>query len=93
LAATIAPAPCSRLRLALLAPCGSHLFSLHWPLGPSNQAFLYLYHPGGHLGLDLSRFSSPAPTQSKPQRTPTILGQESVHTMLSITHHRGTTFH
>jgi hypothetical protein len=31
--------------------------------------------------------SSPAPTQIKPQPAPAILGQESVHTMLSITHH------
>jgi hypothetical protein len=31
--------------------------------------------------------SSPAPTQIKPQTAPAILGQESVHTTLSITHH------
>jgi hypothetical protein len=31
--------------------------------------------------------SSPAPTQIKPQPAPAIVGQESVHTMLSITHH------
>jgi hypothetical protein len=31
--------------------------------------------------------SSPAPTRVKPQSTPAILIQESVHTMLSITHH------
>jgi hypothetical protein len=31
--------------------------------------------------------SSPAPTQIKPQPAPAILGQESVHTTLSITHH------
>jgi hypothetical protein len=31
--------------------------------------------------------SSPAPTQIKLQPAPTILGQESVHTTLSITHH------
>jgi hypothetical protein len=31
--------------------------------------------------------SSPAPTQVKPQPAPAILSQESVHTMLSITHH------
>jgi hypothetical protein len=31
--------------------------------------------------------SSPAPTRVKPQPAPAILSQESVHTMLSITHH------
>jgi hypothetical protein len=31
--------------------------------------------------------SSPAPTRNKPQPAPAILGQESVHTTLSITHH------
>jgi hypothetical protein len=31
--------------------------------------------------------SSPAPTPVKPQPAPAILSQESVHTMLSITHH------
>jgi hypothetical protein len=31
--------------------------------------------------------SSPSPTQIKPQPAPTILGQELVHTTLSITHH------
>jgi hypothetical protein len=31
--------------------------------------------------------SSPAPTRVKPQPTPVILSQESVHTTLSITHH------
>jgi hypothetical protein len=31
--------------------------------------------------------SSPAPTLVKPQPTPAILSQESIHTMLSITHH------
>jgi hypothetical protein len=31
--------------------------------------------------------SSPAPMQIKPQPTPAILNQESVHTTLSITHH------
>jgi hypothetical protein len=31
--------------------------------------------------------SSPAPTQIKPQPEPTILGNESVHTTLSLTHH------
>ena len=31
--------------------------------------------------------SSPAPTQIKPQPASAVLGQESVHTTLSITHH------
>jgi hypothetical protein len=31
--------------------------------------------------------SSPTPTRIKPEPAPAILSQESVHTMLSITHH------
>jgi hypothetical protein len=39
-------------------------------------------------GIDLSRRSSPAPAQIKPQHAPAILDQKSVRTTLSITHHR-----
>jgi hypothetical protein len=40
-----------------------------------------------HMVLTFRTRSSPAPTQIKPQPAPTILGQESIYTMLSITHH------
>jgi hypothetical protein len=58
-----------------------------WPPGPSSQANLSLHSSEALQGIDLSTRSSPAPTQIKPQLAPAILGQESVHTMLSTTHH------
>jgi hypothetical protein len=42
---------------------------------------------GGHTGNTFRARSWPAPTQMKPQPAPAILGQQSVHTTLSITHH------
>jgi hypothetical protein len=72
--------------LLFLPPCGPHLIPfghrvhraepscLSTPRRP-RQAKAFRAH------------SSHAPTQIKPQPAPAILGQELVHTMLSITHH------
>jgi hypothetical protein len=89
LAATIAPAPCSWLRLAFLAPCRPHLICR--PSGHSNQSYLSLHHPEATLAKTFHTCSSPATTQTKPHPTLVVLDQESVHTMLSITHHWGAT--
>jgi hypothetical protein len=91
LAATIAPAPCSWLRLAFHAPCGPHLICR--PSGHSNQPYLSLHHPEATLAKTFHTCSSPATTQTKPHPALVVLGQESVHTMLSITHHWGATIH
>jgi hypothetical protein len=60
---------------------------LHWPPGPSNQAYLSSPHLEASLATTFRACSSPAPTPVKPQTAPAILSQESVHTTLSITHH------
>jgi hypothetical protein len=60
---------------------------LHWTLGLSNQAYLSSPHLEASLVTTFRACSSAAPTPIKPQPAPTILSQESVHTMLSITHH------
>jgi hypothetical protein len=84
------PLPCTdsgrRLHLAFLAimrptldPAGHRVprvrpTCLSTPRRP-RKAYTFLAH------------SSPAPMQIKPQPAPAILGQELVHTTLSITHH------
>ena len=85
LAATSAPAPCSQLRLALLAPCGPHLIPSS--TGSLELGLLASPSPEASQAKTFRACSSPATTQTKPLPTPTILGQESVHTTLSITHH------
>jgi hypothetical protein len=71
--------------LLLLPPCGPHLTPLSTrSLEPS---LLVFSTPRGLTDNDLSHLFSPAPTTVKPQPAPAILSQESVHTMLSITHH------
>jgi hypothetical protein len=57
------------------------------PPGPSSQAYLSLHSSEATQGKTFRARSSPAPTEIKPQHAPAILGQESVYTMLSITHH------
>jgi hypothetical protein len=57
------------------------------PPGPSNKILLVSPLLGGHRGIDLSHLFFICTTQIKLQPSPAILGQESVHTMLSITHH------
>jgi hypothetical protein len=58
-----------------------------WPPGPSNEAYLSSPHLEASPATTFRACSSPAPTLVKPQPAPAILSQESVHTMLSITHH------
>jgi hypothetical protein len=60
---------------------------LRWPLGPSSEAYLSSPHLEASPATTFRACSSPAPTPIKPQPSPAILSQESVHTMLSITHH------
>jgi hypothetical protein len=60
---------------------------LRWPPGPSNEAYLSSPHLEASPATTFRACSSPAPTLLKPQPAPAILSQESVHTMLSITHH------
>jgi hypothetical protein len=57
-----------------------------WPQGPSSRAYLSL-HSEATLVKTFRAHSLHAPTQIKLQPAPAILGQELVHTMLSITHH------
>ena len=57
------------------------------PPGPSNQAYLSLHYSEATLAKTFRACSSPATTQTKPHRPPAVLGQELVHTTLSITHH------
>jgi hypothetical protein len=58
-----------------------------WPPGPSNEAYLSSPHLEASSATTFGACSSPAPTPVMPQPAPAILSQESVHTMLSITHH------
>jgi hypothetical protein len=60
---------------------------LRWPPGLSNQAYLSAPHLEASSATTSRACSSPALTPVKPQPAPAILSQESVHTMLSITHH------
>jgi hypothetical protein len=70
--------------------CFCHHAARTWPCrppGPSNQAYLSSPHLEALPATTFRACSSPAPTPIKPQPTPAILSQESVHTTLSITHH------
>jgi hypothetical protein len=60
---------------------------LHWPSGPSNEAYLSSPHLEASPATTFHTCYSPAPTPVKPKPAPAILSQESVHTTLSITHH------
>jgi hypothetical protein len=60
---------------------------LRWPPGPSSEAYLSSPHLEASSATTFHACSSPALTPVKPQPTPAILSQESVHTTLSITHH------
>jgi hypothetical protein len=61
--------------------------------GPSNQAYLSLHHPKATLAKTSFSCSSPTTTQTKSHPASAILGQESVHSMLSITHYWEATIH
>jgi hypothetical protein len=79
-----------RLRMTTLSCFSRHHAARtwpRWPPSPSSQTYLSLHSLEAPQGIDLSCHSSPAPTQIKPHPAPAILGQESVHTTLSITHH------
>jgi hypothetical protein len=60
---------------------------LHLPPGPSNEAYFPCPHLEASTAMTFRTCSSPAPALVKPQPAPSILSQELVHTMLSITHH------
>jgi hypothetical protein len=72
------------LILPFLPPCGPHLTLL--AIGTLEPSLLVLSTLGGFTSNDLSRLFFTAPTQVKSQHAPAILCQESIHTMLSITH-------
>jgi hypothetical protein len=76
----------TRLYIAFLATMRLAL-DLVRPPGPSSRAYLSLHSSEATQAKTFRAYSSPTPTQIKQQPTPTILGQESVHTMVSITHH------
>jgi hypothetical protein len=70
--------------------CSSHHVARTWPRwspGPSNKDYLSSPHLEAIPAMTFRACSSPTPTLVKPQPVPVILRQESVHTMLSITHH------
>jgi hypothetical protein len=71
--------------LPFLPPCSSHLTPL--ATGSPNEAYLSSPHLEASPAMTFRACSSPAPIPVKPQPAPAILGQEAVHTMLSITHH------
>jgi hypothetical protein len=72
--------------LLLLPPCGPHLIPFGHRVHRAEPTCLSTpQRPRKAKTFHAS--SSPAPTQIKPQPTPAILDQESVHTTLSITHH------
>jgi hypothetical protein len=72
--------------LLFLPPCGSHLIPFDPRVHRAEPTCLST--PRRPCKAKTFRVrSSPAPTQIKPQLVPAILGQESVHTTLSITHH------
>jgi hypothetical protein len=58
-----------------------------WPLGPSSPFYLSLHSLEATQAKTFRTRSSPVPMQIKLQPAPAILGQESVHTTLSIIHH------
>jgi hypothetical protein len=80
------PRNCTRLRLAFLATMWPALDLVRQP-GLSSRAYLSLHSSEDTQAKTFRARSSPTPTQIKSQPAPAILGQESVHTTLSITHH------
>jgi hypothetical protein len=81
----------SSKKLSMTSSCRSfHHAACTWPRwtpGPSNQAYLSSSHLEASPATTFRACSSPTLTPVKPQPAPAILSQESVHTMLSITHH------
>jgi hypothetical protein len=68
-----------------LPPCGPHLTPL--AIGSLEPNLLVFSTLGGLTGDDLSRLFFTCTNTIKPKTAPAILSQESIHTMLSITHH------
>ena len=85
LAATLHRLHVPDLVLLFLPACGPHLIPS--ATGSLERSLLVSPLLGGHTGIDLSRLFFTCTTRIKPQPAPAILGQESVHTTLSITHH------
>jgi hypothetical protein len=79
--------PGSTLVLRLYQETVHDFILLFMPPGPSNEAYLCSPHLEASPATTFRACSSPSPTRVKPQPAPAILSQESVHTMLSITHH------
>jgi hypothetical protein len=77
---------CPRLRLAFLATMWPALDPAgHWV--PQAEPTCISTPRRPHRAWTFRARSSPTPMQINPQLAPAILGQESVHTTLSITHH------
>jgi hypothetical protein len=72
--------------LLFLPPCGPYLISFGHQVHRAEPTYLTTPRRPRKAKTFLAR-SSPALMQIKPQPALTILNQESVHTMLSITHH------
>jgi hypothetical protein len=80
------PAPVHDFVLLFLPQCGLHLIPFDHQVHQAEPTCLStLRRP--HKAKTFCACFSPAPTQIKPQHAPAILGQESVHTTLSITLH------
>jgi hypothetical protein len=71
--------------LPFLPPCDQHLTPL--ATGSLEPTLLGFSTLEASPATTFHACSSPAPTPVKSQLAPAILSQESVHTMLSITHH------
>jgi hypothetical protein len=71
--------------LSFLPPCGLHLTLL--ATGSLKRSLLVFSTTRASPATTFHAGSSPAPTPVKSQPAPAILRHESVHTMLSITHH------
>jgi hypothetical protein len=81
-----ASAPVDDLVLLFLPPCSPHLIPFGHRVHRAEPTCLSTPQRPRKAKTFRTR-SSPTPTQIKPQPAPAILGHESVHTMLSITHH------
>jgi hypothetical protein len=81
-----APAPIHDFILLFLPPCGPHLIPFGHQVHRADPTCLSTPRRP-HKAKTFRARSAPAPAQIKPQPAPAILDQESVHTMLSITHH------
>jgi hypothetical protein len=80
------PAHVNNFVLLFLPPCSPHLIPFGHRVHRAEPTCLSTpWRP--RKVKTFCAHSSPTQTQIKPQPTPAILGQESAHTTLSITHH------